>query len=138
MESLNGNTTIDLGNGKVKIKNGGFIGNDSCFWDLDKQQISGKNLLMDLLNGFTKWNHESDGYTEANAKGFFRNGRPYHNLITVGTGISGGSAGVVPKTVRVQLPDRFKNKEFRVICQVVDTQGGEAERVFKKNTLKLG
>ena len=132
LESLNGNTTIDLGNGKVKIKNGGFIGNDSCFWDLDKQQISGKNLLMDLLNGFTKWNHESDGYTEANAKGFFRNGRPYHNLITVGTGISGGSAGVVPKTVRVQLPDRFKNKEFRVICQVVDTQGGEAEEYLKR------
>ncbi|MFQ8923806.1 MAG: phage tail spike protein [Clostridium paraputrificum] len=132
LESLNGNTTIDLSNGKVKIKNGGFIGNDSCFWDLDKQQISGKNLLMDLLNGFTKWNHESDGYTEANAKGFFRNGRPYHNLITVGTGISGGSAGVVPKTVRVQLPDKFKNKEFRVICQVVDTQGGEAEEYLKR------
>lgn len=132
LESLNGNTTIDLGNGKVKIKNGGFIGNDSCFWDLDKQQISGKNLLMDLLNGFTKWNHESDGYTEANAKGFFRNGRPYHNLITVGTGISGGSAGVVPKTVRVQLPDSFKNKEFRIVCQVVDTKGGEVEEYLKR------
>ena len=132
LESLNGNTTIDLGNGKVKIKNGGFIGNDSCFWDLDKQQISGKNLLMDLLNGFTKWNHESDGYTEANAKGFFRNGRPYHNLITVGTGISGGSAGVVPKTVRVKLPDSFKNKEFRIVCQVVDTKGGEVEEYLKR------
>ena len=41
------------------------------------------------------------------------------SLITVGTGISGGSAGVVPKTVRVQLPDRFKNKEFRVICRLL-------------------
>ena len=132
LESLNGNTTIDLDSGKVKIKNGGFIGNDDCYWNLDTQQIKGKNLLLDLLNGVSKWTHESDGYTEANAKGFFRNGRPYHNLITVGTGISGGSAGVVPKTVRVQLPDRFKNKEFRVICQVVDTQGGEAEEYLKR------
>lgn len=138
LESLNGNTTIDLNSGKVKIKNGGFIGNDDCYWNLDTQQIKGKNLLLDLLNGVSKWTHESDGYTEANAKGFFRNGRPYHNLITVGTGISGGSAGVIPKTVRVQLPDRFMNKEFRVICQVVDTQGGEADEYLKRIHLSWG
>ncbi|MFQ9247399.1 MAG: phage tail spike protein [Clostridium paraputrificum] len=132
LESLNGNTTIDLDNGKVKIKNGGFIGSDSCFWDLDKQQISGKNLLIDLLNGFTKWTHETDGYTEVNGKGFFRNGRPYHNLIAVGTGMSGGSDGIVPRTVRVQLPDEFKGKKFQVICQTVDTQGGEVEEYMKR------
>ena len=77
LESLNGNTTIDLDSGKVKIKNGGFIGNDDCYWNLDTQQIKGKNLLLDLLNGVSKWTHESDGYTEANAKGFFRNGGPH-------------------------------------------------------------
>ena len=132
LESLNGNTTIDLDNGKVKIKNGGFIGSDSCFWDLDKQQISGKNLLMDLLNGFTRWTHETDGYTEVNGKGFFRNGRPYHSLITSGTGVSGGSAGNFPRTVRVQLPENFKNKDFKVVCQVVDTQGGEVEEYLKR------
>ena len=138
LKSLNGNTNIDLDNGKVKIKSGGFIGSDSCFWDLDKQQISGKNLLIDLLNGFTKWTHETDGYTEVNGKGFFRNGRPYHNLITSGTGVSGGSAGNFPRTVRVQLPDSFKNKDFKVVCQVVDTQGGEVEEYLKRVHLSWG
>ncbi|MFR4997512.1 MAG: hypothetical protein ACLUDK_09880, partial [Clostridium paraputrificum] len=138
LESLNGNTTIDLDNGKVKIKNGGFIGSDSCFWDLDKQKISGKNLLIDLLNGFTKWTHETDGYTEVNGKGFFRNGRPYHNLISVGTGMSGGSEGFVPRTVRVQLPGEFKGKKFQVICQTVDTQGGEVEEYMKRIHLSWG
>lgn len=50
LESLNGNTSINLDDGTVKFKNG-LIGTDTCQWDLKSQKIKGNNLLIDLLNG---------------------------------------------------------------------------------------
>lgn len=56
IESLNGNTSIDLDTGKISFKCGGWIGNDECYWDLDKQIIKGNNLLIDLNEGKVEFN----------------------------------------------------------------------------------
>ena len=106
IKSRNDETVINLDNGEIKFTKG---------------LIEGKNQTINLDKGSTEWRHSSGGNTEANANGFFRDGRPYLTMITSGTGTSGGSAGSYPKTVRVQLPDEFKGRSFRVACQVVDT-----------------
>ena len=51
--------------------------------------------------------------------------------------MSGGSAGVLPKTVTVQLPNKFKGKNFKVIVSMVDTRGGEHLEYVKRIYLNI-
>lgn len=89
-------------------------------------------------NEYSRWKHKTDGYSEANSQGFFRNGRPYHSLIEIGNTITGGSAGVYPKTVTIQLSDEFKGKSFKVIVSVVDFSGsGEDIEYLKRLHLNV-
>lgn len=105
-------------NGKLKGK--------SYTFDIDKFKIGSTENgdTAEHTNSYSKWKHSNGEYSEARASGFFRNGRPYHNLVTIGTAIVGGSAGAAPSSITIQLPDEFKGKEFEVVCQTVDTQGG--------------
>lgn len=89
-------------------------------------------------NEYSMWKHSNGDYSRADATGFYRNGTGvYHSLIEVGTGMSGGSAGVLPKTVTVQLPNKFKGKNFKVIVSMVDTRGGEHLEYVKRIYLNI-
>ena len=154
--SLDGSCSINLGNGNVEITKGSLDAsmiktgeikskNNEAVINLNdgkikftKGLIEGKNQTINLNDGYTQWRHSAGGNTEVNAGGFFRNGKPFLTLITTGTGVSGGSAGAVPRTVRVKLPDEFKGRLFNVICQTVDTQGGIEDETMKRIHLEWG
>ena len=106
--------------------------------EVTTQLVKGNNLEMNLSDGWTKWYHHKDGYTLMDGSGMSRNGRPYHNAMAVGTGLTGGSDGIYPKTIRVQLPEEFKGKRFSVVCSMVDTQGGIVEEYMKRVNLTWG
>lgn len=119
-------------NGKLSGKTYTFDGNGFTLGSTS----SGNTAVH--TNEYSRWNHETDGYSEANSQGFFRNGRPYHSLIEIGNTITGGSAGVYPKTVTIQLPDEFKGKSFKAIVSVVDFSGsGEAIEYLKRLHLNI-
>lgn len=89
-------------------------------------------------NEYSMWKHSNGDYSRADATGFYRNGSGvYHSLIEIGTAITGGSAGAFPKTVTVQLPEKFKGKNFKVACQSVDTRGGEHLEYVKRIYLNI-
>ncbi|MFQ9545617.1 MAG: phage tail protein [Clostridium sp.] len=86
---------------------------------------------------YSMWKHSKDGYTKADADGFYRNGRPYHTLMSIGSAIVGGSAGVYPSTATIQLPDEWKGKTFSVQVQMIDTSGGIEDEVVKRTYLRV-
>lgn len=89
-------------------------------------------------NEYSMWKHSNGDYSRADATGFYRNGSGvYHSLIEIGTGMSGGSAGALPKTVTVQLPEKFKGKDFKVTVNTVDTRGGEHLEYVKRIYLNV-
>ena len=105
--------------------------------------FDGENFTIGSSSGSTrayhnnersKWVHSSDGYSEVNATGLYRNGRPYHSCMTVGTGVSGG---LLSKTVTVNLPSEFKGKDFKVIVSTRTTSGGEDSEVVKRIELHI-
>lgn len=119
-------------NGKLEGKTYKFDGNGFTLGSTS----SGNTAVH--TNEYSRWNHSTDGYSEANSQGFYRNGRPYHNLIEIGQTITGGSAGVYPKTVTIQLSDQFKNKKFKAIVSVVDFSGsGEQIEYLKRLHLNI-
>lgn len=99
--------------------------------------IEGKGDTAIHTNTYSKWIHDSGEYSEVNADGFFRNGRPYHNLMTAGYCITGGSSGAVPTTATIQLPDEWKGKDFKVLASTVDTQGGEELEYMKRIQIEV-
>jgi hypothetical protein len=114
IKSIDGSIDIDLNKGTFKIG-----------------ATNGSNCAIHT-NSFSRWQHNKDGYTEANANGFYRNGREYLTNISVGSGIVGGSAGVYPSTVTIQLPESFKGHSFAVVVNTVDTAGGLADEYMKR------
>ena len=133
IESVNKETVINLNNGEIKFTKGLIEGSntkinlDSGEVKFTKGLIEGQNQTINLDKGSTEWRHNSGGNTEANANGFFRDGRPYLTMVTTGIATSGGSAGTYPKTVRIQLPEQFKGHNFSVACQVVNTLNDSSE-----------
>lgn len=113
-------------NGKLSGKTYKFDGNGFTLGSTN----SGNTAVH--TNEYSRWNHKTDGYSEANSQGFFRNGRPYHNLIEIGQTITGGSAGVYPRTATIQLSEEFKNKKFKAIVSVVDFSGSGEEIEYLK------
>lgn len=108
-------------NGKLSGKTYTFDGDGFTLGSTD----NGSTAIH--TNEYSRWKHEDGEYTEANATGFYRNGRPYHTLMASGTQITGGSAGVYPKTITVQLPEEFKGASFVVVPSIQDFSGsGEA------------
>lgn len=108
-------------------------------FDADGFQI-GSNESGDTAihtQSYSMWKHSKDGYTKADADGFYRNGRPYHTLMAIGSAIVGGSAGVYPSTATIQLPDEWKGKQFEVQVQMVDTAGGIEDEVVKRTYLRV-
>lgn len=119
-------------NGKLIGKTYKFDGNGFTLGSTDS-----KNTAIHT-NEYSMWKHSNGDYSRADATGFYRNGTGvYHSLIEVGTGMSGGSAGVLPKTVTVQLPNKFKGKNFKVIVSMVDTRGGEHLEYVKRIYLNI-
>ena len=108
-------------NGKLSGKTYTFDGDGFTLGSTD----NGSTAIH--TNEYSRWKHEDGEYTEANATGFYRNGRPYHTLMASGTQITGGSAGVYPKTITVQLPKEFQGASFVVVPSIQDFSGsGEA------------
>ena len=108
-------------------------------FDSDGFQI-GSNASGDTAihtQSYSMWKHSKDGYTKADADGFYRNGRPYHTLMAIGSAIVGGSAGVYPSTAIIQLPDEWKGKQFEVQVQMIDTAGGVENEVVKRTYLRV-
>lgn len=108
--------------------------------------FDGDNFTIGDSNGLTtafhnnersRWQHKTDGYSEANYQGFFRNGRPYHCLMEIGSAIVGGSAGAYPSIATIQLPDTWKGRSFDVQVQMVDTAGGVEDEVVKRTYLEV-
>jgi phage minor structural protein len=120
IESLDGSVNINLNDGEFRF--GSTDGSD----------------VATHTNHNSTWRHHNGEYTEANADGFFKNGRPYHTLMTGGTCITGGSAGSAPKTATIQLGNEWKGKDFRVIASTVDTEGGLANEYVKRIYLEVG
>lgn len=108
-------------------------------FDSDGFQI-GSNASGDTAihtQSYSMWKHSKDGYTKADADGFYRNGRPYHTLMAIGSAIVGGSAGVYPSTATIQLPDEWKGKQFEVQVQMIDTAGGVENEEIKRIYLRV-
>lgn len=119
-------------NGKLVGKTYKFDGNGFTLGSTD----NGNTAIH--TNEYSMWKHSNGDYSRADATGFYRNGSGvYHSLLEGGTAISGGSAGVFPKTVTIQLPDRFKGKNFKVIVNTVDTRGGEHLEYIKRIYLNV-
>ena len=117
----------------------GKLVNTHYKFDSDGFQIgsnaSGDTAIHTQL--YSMWKHSKDGYTKADADGFYRNGRPYHTLMAIGSAIVGGSAGVYPSTATIQLPNEWKGKQFEVQVQMIDTAGGVENEVIKRTYLRV-
>ena len=119
-------------NGKLVGKTYKFDGEGFTLGSTD----SGNTAIH--TNEYSMWKHSNGDYSRADATGFYRNGSGiYHSLIEIGTAITGGSAGAFPKTVTVQLPEKFKGKDFKVVCNTVDTKGGEHLEYVKRIYLNV-
>lgn len=88
-------------------------------------------------NDYSRWKHSNGNYSEANSSGFSRDGRPYHHLISIGSAIVGGSAGVYPSVATIYLPDHWKGKQFSASVSMVDTAGGIADEWVKRTYLAV-
>lgn len=119
IQSLDKKTYIDLASGKFQLGAG-----------------NGQTVATHTNSGST-WRHSDGSYSEANARGFYKDGRPYHSLMTAGYCVTGGSAGAVPKTATIQLGDEWKGKPFTVLASTVDTQGGIAMEYVKRIQLNV-
>ncbi len=116
-------------NGELTGKNYSFTG--------DGFTIGATNGSTTALHtdSFSRWKHSNGNYSEANSSGFSRDGRPYHHLISIGSAVVGGSAGVYPSIVTIQLPDYWKGKNFSVTVSMVDTGGGIDNEWVKRTYL---
>lgn len=83
------------------------------------------------------WRHSGGTYSEANHSGFYRDGRPYHSLVSIGKAIAGGSAGTYPQIVTIRLPDYWRGKNFSVTVSMVDTTGGYVEEYMARTHLSV-
>ena len=89
-------------------------------------------------NQYSMWKHSDGTYSRADATGFYHNGQGvYHSLMALGSAIVGGSAGVYPNTITIQLPDIWKGKDFEVQVQMIDTAGGLADELVKRTYLRI-
>lgn len=113
---------------------------DACVIDMESGEFKlggSGDAVCEHTRRYSKWIHSTDGTTEISATGLKRNGRPYHSLIETGHAIVGGSAGNYPAVATIQLPPEFKGKRFRVIVQMVDTQGGIVNELMKRVYLNI-
>lgn len=85
---------------------------------------------------YSEWRH-GNSVSRADANGFSRDGHPYTHLIEGGTSIVGGSAGVFPAIRVIQLPDIWKNKNFKIIVSMKNTAGGLADEWVKRTYLEV-
>ena len=87
-------------------------------------------------SSYSEWRH-GNSVSRADANGFSRDGHAYTHLIEFGTGTVGGSAGVYPAILTVQLPDIWKGKNFKVLVSMKNTAGGITDEWVKRTYLEV-
>ena len=87
-------------------------------------------------SSYSEWRHGNSS-SRADANGFSRDGHPYTHLIEFGTAFVGGSVGTHPAIQTIQLPDIWKNKNFKVLVSMKNTAGGLANEWVKRTFLDV-